>query len=130
MDWELPCTRGARGGIDIGDAILQITAASSDMINIKLVGDMDVGKAKDIPHGTWKVNAIDGDQSVITIRLNSTLNSEEMFLTPGAVIHVTSVFPVYIDYGNLNDMRYDIVLQDFQIISRRPVSSDLKGPPK
>ena len=82
-----------RGGIDISNAILQITAASSDMTNSKLVGDMVVGKAKDIPHRTWKIKAIDGDQMVITIRLDSTLNSKGKFLTTGAVIHVASAFP-------------------------------------
>jgi len=100
------------------------------MTNSKLVGDMVVGKAKDIPHRTWKVNAIDGDQTVITVRLDSTLNSEGKFLTPGAVIHVALAFPVYMDYGNLYDMRCAIVLRDFEIIGRRPVPSDLKGPPK
>ena len=49
------------------------------MTNSKLVGDMVVGKAKDILHRTWKINAIDGDQTVITVRLDSTLNSEGNF---------------------------------------------------
>ena len=90
--------------LNISNAILYITAASSDMTNSKLVGDMVVGKAKDIPHRTWKINAIDGDQTVITVRLDSTLNSEGKCLTPGAVIHVASAFPVYMDYGNLHDI--------------------------
>jgi len=56
--------------LNISNAILYITAASSDMTNSKLVGDMVVVKAKDILHRTWKVNAIDGDQTVITVRLD------------------------------------------------------------
>jgi len=49
------------------------------MINSKLVGDMVAGKGKDILHRTWKINAIDGNQAVITVRLDSTLNSEGSF---------------------------------------------------
>ena len=58
----------------------------------------------------WKMNAIDKDQTVITIRLDSTMNSGGKFLSPGTVVHVTSAFPVYINYGGMYDMRCAIVL--------------------
>ena len=113
---------------DLNDMTIQITVASSEMMSSKLCGDAVGKKAKDIPYRQWKLNAIDGDATVITVRLDSTLNSEGKLLTPGAVIHVSSAFPVYMNSGDMYDMRCAIVLREFQLVGRLPVPIT-SGPP-
>ena len=45
------------------------------MTSEKLKGD---GKnhAKDIPRRQWNLDAVDGDKTILAVRLDSTLNSE------------------------------------------------------
>ena len=111
-----------RGELDLTDVVLQITAASSENRTARIDG-------REVSHRVWKLNAIDGDATVITVRLDSTLNSEGAFLTPGAVVHVTSGFPVYMNYGDVYDMQCAVVLRSFRIIGRRPVPESCKGAP-
>ena len=118
-----------RESIDFSNVTLQITWASSENTTTKLNGNIVSVQQKDIPYRLWKMNAIDKDQTVITVRLDSTLNSEGKFLSPGAVIQVTSAFPLYMNYGDMYDMRCAIVLRQFTIIRRLPVPSGSVGPP-
>mmetsp|Transcript_54120 Transcript_54120/g.114984 ORF Transcript_54120/g.114984 Transcript_54120/m.114984 type:complete len:337 (+) Transcript_54120:163-1173(+) len=111
-----------RENMDLLDVILQVTAASSENRMTKVDG-------KEIPHRLWKLNAVDGDGTVVTVRLDSTLNSQGSFLTPGSIVHVTSGFPVYLNYGDLYDMQCAIVLRAFRVIGRRPVPEACKGAP-
>ncbi|KAL7536485.1 hypothetical protein ACHAXR_007194 [Thalassiosira sp. AJA248-18] len=119
----------ARDDLDLSNITLQITASTPEMVSTKLIGDLVPDLKQDIPHRQWKMNAIDGDNNVITLRLDSTLNSEGAFLTPGVVLRVTSAFPVYMNYGDMYDMRCAIVLRDFNVIGRQPVPSMFLGPP-
>ena len=118
-----------RESIDFSNVTLQITAASYVNTSTKLNGNIVSDQQKDIPYRMWKMNAIDKDQTVITVRLDSTMNSEGKFLSPGAVVHVTSAFPVYMNYGDMYDMRCAIVLRQFTIVGRLPVPSRLVCPP-
>ncbi|KAL7547980.1 hypothetical protein ACHAWF_017086 [Thalassiosira exigua] len=118
-----------REELNLTNTTLQITAASSEMKSSKLEGLLVAKQLEDIPHRIWKLNAIDADSNVITVRLDSTLNSEGKLLSPGAIINITSAFPVYMNYGDMYDMRCAIVLREFRIIGRRPVPGDLKVAP-
>ena len=112
-----------REDVDLSDVVLQVTAATPENRMTKVEG-------KDVPHRMWKLNAVDGNSTIITVRLDSTLNLEGKFLTPGTIIHVTSGFPVYMNYGDLYEMRCAIVLRAFGVIGRRPVPDVRKGPPQ
>ena len=83
-----------REELDLSDAVLQITDALCENRTTRVDG-------KDLPHRLWKFNAINGDSTVITVRFDSTLNSEGKFLIPGTVVRVASGFPVYTNYGDL-----------------------------
>ena len=123
-----------RESVDFCNITIQITVASSpEMISTKIGGTIGNKNCNtNINYRRWKLNAVDGDNNVISVRLDSTLNSEGKLLTPGAVINVKSAFPIYMNYGDLYDMRCAIVLRDFAIICRRSVPSDimLTGPPE
>lgn len=83
--------------IDLSDAAIQITAALCETRTTRF-------NDKDFPHQMWKLNAVDSDITVITVRLdstNSTFNSEGKFLPPGVIVHITSGFPVYMAYDDL-----------------------------
>ena len=113
-----------REDVDLSDAVIQITASSCETRTTRVDGN-------DFPHRMWKLNAVDGDATVITVRLDSTLNSEGKFLSPGAIVHVTSGFPVYMDYGDLYDQRCAIVVRSFRVLGRGPVPPGIsKGPPQ
>jgi len=120
-----------RESVNLSDFKIQITASTPAMVTTKLAGNAAKGLLSgDIHHRMWKLNAIDGDETIITVRLDSTLNSEGTLLEPGTVIHVTSAFPVYMTYGNMYDKRCAIVLREFRILCRRPVPSSFTGPPE
>jgi len=101
------------------DIYIQITVASAEMIKTRVVGkcasfrDIDDDEIK---YRRWLLNAVDDNNDVLTVRLDSTINSKGVLLTPGAVIKVTSAFSIYWDYGNEYDMRCAIVIRDFSIL--------------
>ena len=78
----------------------------------------------------WKLNAVDGDNNIITIRLDSTLNSEAALLSAGTVIKVESAFSIYMNFGDLYDDRCALVLRDFSVLCRRPLPIQMNGPPE
>lgn len=121
-----------REDIDYSNITIKITVASPpEMVSTKIDGLIgNKNNNTNISYRRWKLNAVDGDNNVITLRLDSTLNSEGKLLTPGAVIKVKSAFPIYMNYGDLYDMRCAIVLRDFAIITRQGVPTDSKGPPE
>ena len=99
------------------------------MMTTKIGGIEKKQQWTDVAHRMWKLNAVDGDGNIITVRLDSTLNSEGKLLTPGAVIHITSAFAIYMNYGDLYDMRCAIVIRAFRIVERCTVPEGLSGPP-
>lgn len=117
-----------REDMDMKDITLQITHCQDENVNAKLGGSVESNQTSDIPYRQWKLNAIDGDGTVITVRLDSTLNSEGKLLAAGAVIRVASAFAVYMNYGEMYDERCAIVLRDFVILCTRPVPSERSGP--
>ena len=130
-----PLTKGVgvrlcgREDIDFSDITLQITYATPSMMTTKLAGLENKKQSRDIAHRMWKLNAVDGDGNIITVRLDSTLNSEGKLLTARAIIQITSAFAVYMDYGNLYGMRCAIVIQDCRIIVRRTVPEGISSRP-
>ena len=122
-----------RKAIDFGDVIIiQISAASADMVNTKIVDSFGSTRSTndEIKYRRWLLNAVDDDNDVLTVRLDSTINSKGVLLTPGAVIKVTSAFPIYWDYGSEYDMRCAIVIRDFSILCYRGVPINTNQPPE
>eukprot|EP00571_Detonula_confervacea_P009750 CAMPEP_0172321700 /NCGR_PEP_ID=MMETSP1058-20130122/44069_1 /TAXON_ID=83371 /ORGANISM="Detonula confervacea, Strain CCMP 353" /LENGTH=206 /DNA_ID=CAMNT_0013037281 /DNA_START=211 /DNA_END=831 /DNA_ORIENTATION=- len=98
-----------RESIDFSNVTLQITAAAPENTTTKLDGELVSVQHEHILYRLWKLNAIDANKTVITVRLDITLNSEGKLLTDSAVIFVTSAFALYMNYGDMYDMRCAIV---------------------
>ena len=117
------------------DFVVQVTAASFDKGNTKILNDSTASNSKklidrDVSFKKWKFNVIDGDGTVITARLDSTLHALGTNISAGAVIRVNSAFPVYFNYTDMTNMQCAIVIRDFSTIGRMPVPPECVGPPQ
>ena len=121
-----------REDIDCYNMTIQTTMASPpEMVSTKIDGSIgNKNNNANVSYRRQKLNSIDGDDDVVTIRLDSALNSDGKLLTSCDVIKINSAFPICTNYGDLHDMRYAIVLRDFTIISRQAVPTNAKGHPE
>jgi len=108
---------------------LQITHQEEDKVvglNVRGSGIGD-NEVRDVSFRRWKFNAVDGDGTVITIRVDSTLSAEAKFLSPGTIFTSSTAFPVYVNYGDQYNMRCGIVLSEFSIIGHAalPIPADV-----
>ncbi|EJK48847.1 hypothetical protein THAOC_32322 [Thalassiosira oceanica] len=108
---------------------LQITHQEEDKVvglNVRGSGIGD-NEVRDVSFRRWKFNAVDGDGTVITIRVDSTLSAEAKFLSPGTIFTSSTAFPVYVNYGDEYNMRCGIVLSEFSIIGHAapPIPADV-----
>ncbi|KAL7518122.1 hypothetical protein ACHAWF_000176 [Thalassiosira exigua] len=78
----------------------------------------------------WKFTAIDGDETSIMLRIDSTLNTARNLLTPGAIVKVHSFAPVYSRYDDEDERRCAIVVRKFEVVGRQVLSQTQLGPPK
>ncbi|KAL7547930.1 hypothetical protein ACHAWF_011205 [Thalassiosira exigua] len=101
---------------------LQVTHAESTMSSSS-IDDVTVSVQK------WKFTAIDGDETSIMLRIDSTLNAGNL-LTPGAVVEVHSFAPVYFRYDDEGERRCAIVVRKFEVVGRQVLSQTQLGPPK
>ena len=83
---------------------------------------------RDVSFKKWKLNVIDGDGTVITARLDSTLHALGRNISAGAVIRVDSAFPAYFNYSDMTNTQCTIVIRDFSILGRMPVPPEFVGP--
>ena len=90
---------------------------------------IEMNEVKNISLKRWKLNAVDADGIVVTIRLDSTLMAEGKFLSPGAIFKSTDAFPLYLNYGDDYCMKCGIVVREFAIVGRAAVPSMPKGAP-
>lgn len=83
-----------------------------------------------VNHRQWRGVASDGDKMSIVMRIDSTLNTAGNLLAPGTIVLVQSYLPVYFRYDVNDDKSCAIVVRKFEVVGRRPVPSELAGPPK
>ena len=80
-----------------------------------------------ISHNRWKLNAVDGDKTVITVLVDSTLNSAAMALQPDVIVLVKSFCTVYFWYEDKGDGCCVIVIHYFEIVGHQHVPDKLNG---
>ena len=103
--------------------VLQITASSQKKNNLTL------GNKIQAPYRQWTFEGRDGDDCIITIKLDSTLHSQGNRLQKGAIIKVDNFFPVYFHYNDKSDSRCAIVLKQFSVVGSFPVEDKFLGRP-
>ena len=116
------------------DFVIQITVAIIEKGSTKHSNDSANANCKkfheqDVSYKMWKLNDIDGDKTVITILLESTVYNLGTNIKVGAAIHINSAFPAYFNYHDMTNMQCAVVIHDFSIIGRMPVPPNFVGPP-
>ena len=122
------------GNVTFKEIVVQITAASFEKCNTKILNDSTTARGRKpgdraISFKKWKLNAIDGDNTVITVWLDSSLHSLGTNITARSVIRIHSPFPAYYSYTDMTDTQCAIVIRKFTIVGRMPVSPEFAGRP-
>lgn len=104
------------------DVVLQITHADSAWRAAEVDGTT-------IRSRQWKFTAVDGDGTAIPLRVDSTLHTSANLLTPGSIVSITSFIPIRYNYEGREDVRYAIVVKEFEVTGYRKLSDEQLKPP-
>jgi hypothetical protein len=104
-------------------AIIQITVGSSKNLEIAIQGQKYYVRQ-------WLFNAVDGDHDIITLKMDSTLNSQATLLEEGTILKLESFFPIYFNFDNKTSMECALLVKDFSVLGMKAVPSHLLGQPE
>ena len=85
---------------------------------------VDTIEHHDVPYRKWRFKAVDMDDMSINVRLNSTLNSAAVILTPRAVVEIELFIPIWFCYPDEDDMRCCIVIKKFKVVGHQLLKED------
>jgi hypothetical protein len=85
-------------------AIIQITVGSSKNKGIAIQGQKYYVRQ-------WSFNAVDGNHDLITLKMDSTLNSQATLLEEGTILKLESFFPIYFNFVDNTSMECALLVK-------------------
>jgi hypothetical protein len=77
----------------------------------------------------WSFNTVDFDHDIITLKMDSTLNSQATLLEEGKFLKLESFFPIYFNFNDKTSTECALLVKDFSVLGMKPVPSHLLGQP-
>ncbi len=110
---SLPLTPGVAQALydrqELGNGmVVQITNGSK-----KSVKNTIAGQVCHFWHHSY--HAVDGDEHILTLKLDTALSGSAIFLTNGSIVALNLVHALYYDYGNKDDLRSLLLVKNFTI---------------
>jgi hypothetical protein len=104
-------------------AVIQITIGSSKNREIAIQGQKYYVRQ-------WSFNAVDSKKDIITLKMDSTLNSQATLLEEGTIVKLKSFVPIYFNFDDKTSMECALLVKDFSVLGMKPVPSHLLGQPE
>ena len=75
-------------------------------------------------------HAIDGNDDIVTLKLNTSLNASASLITRGSVIKIMAFSPIYFCFDNPEDRRVVILVSNFDVLGIESVDEKYNVAPK